>query len=106
MAPGAQLGELEYLIMLAVLRLEGEGSAVQIRELLKKKADRTVSRGTLYATLDRLVRKSYVTFATDDVIPERGGVASRRFALTSAGRKAVVRSSRAISRLSEGLTLP
>ena len=106
MAPGAQLGELEYLLMLAVLRLEGEGSAQQIRELLKKKADRSVSRGTLYATLDRLVRKSYLTWETEDVTPERGGIPRRLFALTAAGRKAVVRSSRAISRLSEGLTLP
>jgi PadR family transcriptional regulator len=106
MAPGAQLGELEYLIMLAVLRLEGEGSAVEIRELLKKKANRAVSRGTLYATLDRLVRKSYVTFATEDTVPAGGGVAKRLFALTAAGRKAVARSSRAIARLSEGLTLP
>jgi len=106
MAPGAQLGELEYLIMLAVARLEGEGSAQQIRDLLKKRADRAVSRGTLYATLDRLVRKAYLTWETEDVSPERGGIPRRLFALTTSGRKALSRSSRAIARLSEGLTLP
>jgi DNA-binding PadR family transcriptional regulator len=105
MAPGAQLGELEYLVMLSVLQLEDQASAIDVRALLRRRADRSVSRGTLYATLDRLVRKEYVVFETAQVTPERGGVARRLFRLTAAGRKAVGRSSRAITRLSEGLSL-
>lgn len=105
MAPGAVLGELEYLVMLAVLRLEGGAGAVEIRELLRAKAGRAASRGTVYTTLDRLVRKGFVDWLTEEATPEQGGIPRRLFRVTSAGRAEVARSARAIARLSEGLSL-
>jgi DNA-binding PadR family transcriptional regulator len=106
MAPGNVLGEFEYLVMLAVMQLEGEGSALEMRALLEEKAERSVSRGALYATLERLERKGYLSWVTEEATPERGGIPRRLFHATADGHDAVRRSSLAISRLSEGLSLP
>ena len=105
MAPGNVLGEFEYLVMLAVMQLEAEGSAIEVRRLLEEKAERSVSRGALYATLERLERKGYVRWETEDATPERGGIPRRLFRATGQGVEAVRRSSVAIARLSEGLSL-
>ena len=52
------LGELEQMILLAVLRLEdNDAYGSRVRDELKAKADRGVARGALYVTLDRLVEK-------------------------------------------------
>ncbi len=105
MAPGAALGELEYLVMLAVMRLRGEAGAVEIREELRVRARRAASRGTIYATLDRLVRKGLLAWETEAVTPEGGGIPRRLYGVTAEGRAEVRRSARAIERLSEGLSL-
>lgn len=100
------MGEFEHLVMLAVMQLEGAASAIEVRRLLEQKADRSVSRGALYATLDRLERKGHLTWETEDATPERGGIPRRLFRATPQGVEAVRRSNRAIARLSEGLSLP
>jgi DNA-binding PadR family transcriptional regulator len=105
MAPGAVLGELEYLVMLAVLQLEDAADAIEIRRLLRERAARSASRGTIYTTLDRLVRKGLLQWSTEEVTSKQGGVPRRIFRPTAAGRREVKRSSRAIARVSEGLSL-
>ena len=105
MAPGAVLGELEYLIMLAVLQLGDAADAVEVRERLRTRAGRALSRGTIYTTLDRLVRKGHLDWRTDELTSETGGVPRRVFRATLGGRREVARSARAIERLSEGLSL-
>lgn len=105
MAPGNVLGELEYLVMLAVLQLDDAAGAVEIRDLLRRRAGRAASRGTVYTTLDRLVRKGHLDWRTEDVTPETGGIPRRIFAVTEGGRQEVARSAQAIARLSEGLSL-
>jgi DNA-binding PadR family transcriptional regulator len=105
MAPGAVLGELEFLVMLAILQLERGAGAVEIRETLRTRADRSVSRGTVYTTVDRLVRKGFLTWETEDATPDGGGIPRRLFRATSTGRAEVSRSTRAIENLSEGLSL-
>ena len=103
MAPGSFLGEFEHLVLLSVLQLDSEARALDIRQHLEGRAERSVSRGALYATLERLERKGLLTWATEDATPERGGIPRRRFAVTPAGLAAVRTSQRVISRLSEGL---
>ena len=52
-----QLGEFEVLVLLAVLRL-GDGAAPPaVRAELERRAQRTVARGAVYVTLDRLEAK-------------------------------------------------
>jgi hypothetical protein len=54
------LGEVEQLVLLAVLRLNGEAYAVPIRELIRQDARVTLLRGSIYVTLERLERKRFL----------------------------------------------
>ncbi len=103
MAPGAFLGEFEHVVLLAILQLSDDAHAITIREHLAAGAERSVSRGALYATLERLTRKELLRWETDEATPSRGGMPRRRFTVTTKGVKAIRTSQRMIARLSEGL---
>ena len=93
------LGEVEQLVLLAILRI-GEGAyAVPIREELQRHGGVSLSRGTIYVTLDRLERKGYVSSAFADPTPEPGGKARRCFRIERAGVQAL----RAAHRMFDGL---
>src|SRR6266545_1747361 len=55
--PPAYLGEFEHLLLLAVLRLGSEAYGADIARELDIRAGRSVSRGALYTSLDRLEDK-------------------------------------------------
>ena len=97
------LGEFEHVLLLSVLQLEKDAHALRIRERLESQAERRVSRGALYATLERLGRKGYLTWSLDEGSSERGGLPRRMFEVTPEGLEAVRMSHRIISRLSDGL---
>jgi len=99
------LGEVEQLVLLAVLRLGDEGYAVPIRDLIREETGVELSRGTIYVTLERLERKGYVTSWFSDPQAVRGGKARRIFRLKPAGLAAVRASKRAVDRLSAGTVL-
>jgi DNA-binding PadR family transcriptional regulator len=96
------LGEIELLVLLAVLRLGDEAYAVPIRDLVGREAGITISRGTVYVTLERLERKGYVTSWFSDPQAVRGGKARRFFRLKPFGVEAVKTSKRGLDRLAEG----
>ena len=54
------LGELEQLILLAILRLDGKAYAVPILDEVQSKTGLSLSRGSVYVTLDRLEKKGYL----------------------------------------------
>ena len=54
------LGEFEQVVLLAILRLGDEAYAVSIRDEILTCTGRTVSRGSIYITLDRLETKGYL----------------------------------------------
>ena len=96
------LGEVEQLILLAILRI-GEGAyAVPIRDELAQHAGVSLSRGTIYVTLDRLERKGYVTSTFADPTPEPGGKARRCFRLERQGLMALRAAHRMTDRLRAG----
>jgi DNA-binding PadR family transcriptional regulator len=104
--PGSPLlGEVEQLVLLAVLRLGDEAYAVPIRALIKQEAGVEISRGTVYVTLERLERKGYVTSWFSDPQAVRGGKARRIFRLKPPGVTAIRAAKRAIDRLSAGTVL-
>jgi PadR family transcriptional regulator PadR len=79
------LGEFELVILLAVLRL-GEGAyGVTILREIHKRAGRTVARGAVYITLDRLESKGYLRSLLADPTPQRGGKAKRLFRVSPQG---------------------
>jgi DNA-binding PadR family transcriptional regulator len=97
------LGEFEQLVLLAVLQLGADADAARLRERLERDADRRVSRGALYATLDRLAAKGYVAWEIRGATPERGGIPGRCFRLTESGLEALRRSYAALRTLARGI---
>lgn len=73
------------MVLLSILRLDAEAYAIAIRRELKEHAGRSVSRGALYTTLDRLESKGLVTWDVSESVPQRGGIARRRFQVTPEG---------------------
>lgn len=85
-----KLGEFEMLVLLAILRQKGEAYANRIREDIEGNADRSVTRGALYRTIDRLTEKGLVAWELEaSETPERGGHPMRRLSVTDAGVEAV-----------------
>lgn len=85
MGDAPTLGEFEHLVLLAVLRLGDEASAIEIRREIREGASRSVSRGALYKTLERLEEKGHLQWAVSDSTPERGGLPRRVFTVTPQG---------------------
>jgi len=98
----ALLGEVEQLVLLAVLRLGDEAYAVPMRELIAREAAVSLSRGTIYVTLERLERKGYVTSWFSDPQSVRGGKARRFFRLKPPGIAALKQARSAVDRLAAG----
>src|SRR5205085_6667906 len=79
------LGEFEHLIVLALLRLDDLAYGVTVRQEIELRTKREVSIGAVYATLDRLERKGYVSSYRGDPTPQRGGRSKRFFRVTQKG---------------------
>ena len=99
----AKVGEFELLVLLAVLRAE-EPYANTVREELEENAQRRVTRGALYRTLDRLEGKGMIEWEVEpSSTPERGGHPMRRLHVTEEGLEAVRESHSVLMRFFEGL---
>jgi DNA-binding PadR family transcriptional regulator len=96
-------GEFEQLVLLSVLRLGDEAYAIPIREEIEKRTGRSVSRGAIYITLDRLEQKGYLDSWRSDPLPERGGRSRRYYRVRPLGVRAVKESWKALSKMWEGL---
>ena len=99
------LGEFELLVLLAVLRAEGEAYGATILKELEDRSGRSVSRGALYVTLDRLEAKGYISSRTGDPAPARGGRPRRYYSVRATGLAVLGQSLDAVRRMSEGLAL-
>jgi PadR family transcriptional regulator, regulatory protein PadR len=91
----ADLGDIEHLVLLAILRLGREAYGIPILDEVSTRSGRDVSRATVYVALKRLEQKGLVTSRLGESTPERGGRAKRFFRLRPAGLKAL-RDSRAM----------
>ena len=101
----ATLGELETLVLLAVARRPKDAYAVTVREEIQHRAGREMTRGTVYVTLDRLVRKGFLESTMGDPTPRRGGKARKYFRVTGAGRAALGESLGALRPMAGGVGL-
>jgi len=97
------LGEFEQMVLLAVLQLDDNGYAIAVRHELEERARRSVSRGALYRTLERLEEKGLVRWSLEDDTPDRGGHPRRRFEVTEDGIEALRTSREALFALWDGL---
>jgi DNA-binding PadR family transcriptional regulator len=102
-SPAPYLGEFEQLVLLAILQCGEAAYTVPIRDVLTARSGRTVARGALYTSLDRLEAKGLVASAMGEPLAERGGRARRYFKVTRAGLDALRASRAAVAGLSRGL---
>ncbi|MEM6706755.1 MAG: helix-turn-helix transcriptional regulator, partial [Acidobacteriota bacterium] len=58
------LGEFEQLVLLAVLRQDGNGYGVTLRREIEERTGRRPGLGSVYTTLDRLTRKGFIEART------------------------------------------
>ena len=101
--PDIYLGELEQIVLLAVLRLGDTAYAIPILEQIQAQTGRRIARGALYTILDRLEQKGCLRSRLGDPLPERGGRARRYFTLTPSAVRALKASRAALMRLWRGL---
>jgi PadR family transcriptional regulator PadR len=97
------LGELEQIVLLAVLRVGDEAYAIPILEQIEAQTGRKIARGALYTALDRLEAKGCLRSRVGEPLPERGGRARRYFTVTPPALRALRQSRRALMRLWRGL---
>jgi len=105
MPPASPAGEFELLVLLAVLRAGDDAYGSRILAELDERSGRTVSRGALYVTLDRLERKGLLASRTEPGNPARGGRPRRYYVVQPTGVDAVRRSLDSFARMREGLKL-
>lgn len=99
------LGELEQIVMLAVLRVGEDAYGVPILDEIQRQTGRELALATVYKTLSRLEEKGLVASRVGEPTPRRGGRRKRYFAVTAAGLRDLRASVRAIERMTAGLAL-
>lgn len=98
-------GVFEQQVLLAVMRLGAEAYGVTVRQEIEKRVARQAALGAVYATLERLEAKGYVSSREGGATAVRGGRSRRYFEVTSKGGAALQRALDAVDRLREGIVL-
>ena len=96
------LAEFEQFVLLAVLHVGTEAYGVPVRREIERRLRRSVSRGAVYVTLDRLEAKGYLASRFGDPAPERGGRSKRCYAVTHRGHAVLAESRRALVQMWDG----
>jgi len=97
------LGEFELVVMLTVIRLGDGAYGVPVSREIEQQTGRDVAFGTVYATLERLQKKGFVSSHLGEATPERGGRAKRYFRVTATGLRTVRETKQSLTRLWQGL---
>jgi len=97
------LGELEQLILLAILRLGADAYGLCIARELETRAGRRLSRGALYTSLDRLEGKGLVRWKLEAGGPERQALPKRVYSVLPRGVAALQTSRQVLRRMWRGL---
>ncbi len=103
MGKGQHLGDLEEVLLLAVLRLGEEAHGKAVRDELHDVIGRSVSVSTVYVTLMRLEEKGFATSRKGPPTAHRGGKAKRLYGVTPEGVAALEATRAARSRLWDGV---
>ena len=103
MAESTSIGELEQLILLAILRLGHDAYGLCIARELEAQAGRRLSRGALYTTLDRLEAKGLLRWKLEPGGPERQALPKRVYSVLPRGVTALRTSQQVLRRMWRGL---
>ena len=97
------LGTFEIMLMLALLRVGKDAYGVPIAREIESVTGKTVSLGSVYATLDRLAEKGLVSSTVGEPTAQRGGRAKRYFHVTGKGLRAVRNTQQILADLARGI---
>ena len=99
------LGEFEQFVLLAIIRLTGDGDVygVPIVEEIERRTRRSVARAAVYITLRRLEQKGLVASWMSEPTQERGGKARRCVKVTRTGLQTLRESRQAVDQMWSGL---
>ncbi len=103
--PRQNLGELEQILLLTLLRLGGDAYGAAIRQEILERTGRSITPGAIYPTLDRLERRGLLRSRLGGATAERGGRARRYFKITAAGVREIRAAWRLTSMLARGLAV-
>ena len=83
------LTQHEQIVLLSIWRLRGDAYGVAIRQNVEEITHRRIHYGTLYNTLDKLVKKGHVELEKGEPTAERGGRHKIYYSLTREGLAAL-----------------
>src|SRR5438094_7714 len=97
------LGEFEYLLLTASVRLGEDAYGAAIRQEIAAVTGRGCSIGALYTTLDRLEAKGLLKTCMGGATPRRGGRAKRMVRVTAKGIREATAFYDAVARVTRGV---
>jgi PadR family transcriptional regulator, regulatory protein PadR len=98
------LGEFEYLLIAAAVRLGDNAYGAAIRLEIEAATEARCSIGALYTTLDRLETKGMLKTWMGEATPERGGRAKRMVCVTAKGVREANAFYDTVTRVSRGVS--
>jgi PadR family transcriptional regulator PadR len=98
------LGEFEYLLIAAAVRLGDEAYGAAIVQEIERSSRRKCSIGALYTTLDRLEAKGMIKTWVGKPTQERGGRSKRMVRVTAKGVAAATAFYETVQHVSHGTT--
>ena len=105
MGKGNYLGSFEQMVLFALIRLGDDAYGMRIRREIVSRTERDVAIGAVYATLDRLVEKGFVSsYEASDGDAIRDGNGRRFFKIEAPGIAAVNESWKAMKAMTRGLS--
>ena len=98
------LGSFELMVLLAVLRLdEDQAYGVPIANEIEQTTGHGVALASVYAVLERLEDRGWVSSRVGESTAQRGGRAKRHFRVTAKGIRRVRESKRALVKMWMGI---
>jgi len=94
----------EETILIALCRLGGKTHGPDLREKIIELTGKAMVYGTLYNSLEYLIRKGYVESKKGAPTPERGGKSKSIYTITPEGREALLETRRLHDRLWKGMS--
>ena len=103
MPRGELLGSLEQIVLIALVRLGTNAYGMTVRREIEERTGRDLSIGAVYATLERLEGKGFVSSSLGEPTAERGGRAKRIFRIEGAGQRALHSTQETMRKMTAGL---
>ena len=99
MARENALGQFEFIVLLALLRLGDEAYGMPIAQAIEETTGRDVVLSSVYFALERLQKKGMISSTLGEPTAERGGRAKRYFRVTARGLREVRDTRRTLTKL-------